>query len=154
MTELTAKDTLLLVTPEGDVTEVPNSYDGIKDTLDGRPFDFVYGAPNVGCYIDDEGLLTGLALNVPASIIMIRAVYGPIVLCRGATSDDGDTLPPDDSLRAVMTLTAERWREVVRSAVAVGQVPFAYAEADTVPLPEVISLTQEQAARFFGGEPI
>ena len=76
----TTNETLVLVSPEGDATEVPNGYDGIKGALDGRPFEFVIGNdPRFGCYIDDESLLFGLALNVPVSMMLGRAVYGPAV---------------------------------------------------------------------------
>lgn len=133
-------DRLVLVTVDGKYTEVENTYDGIKSALEQRPFDFVRGSEQFGCYLDDEGMLLGLALNVPVSLMLGRAIYGPAVCCNGATDDEGDTLPMEEGVRATLEFQCRAWQNVVATAGAVGQDPYSYANEDTIPPPTIITL--------------
>ena len=149
----TTNTTLVLVNPDGLAVEVENSYRGIKDALDDRPFDFVFGNPRFGVYIDDEGMLLELPLNLPVSMVLGRAVYGPAVCCKGATDAEGDTLPMDDEVREFLLNVCARWGSVVASAQQVGQNPFAYACEDMIPPPTIIGFdSAEEMDAYLNGE--
>ena len=45
----TTNNTLVLVEVDGTTTEVENSFNGIKDALEDRPFDFVHSGRRFGC---------------------------------------------------------------------------------------------------------
>jgi len=141
-----SEDQLLAVTPDGKYRLVPNTYEGIKEGA-GSPFDFVH-SDFVGMYIDDEGMLKELPLNVPASVFMARALYGPVVLCAAQPDDEGDTLPASkrqvDSLMAIARL----WQEVVADAARLGQDVMVHAVEATIPPPTIVQLDDAAFERY------
>jgi hypothetical protein len=138
---------LYVVDVMGNVDAVPNTYEGIKAALDGATLDFrSFG--EVGFYCDDEGMLTQLALNVPASFMFGMVLYGPIVLCSGEADADGDTLPPPDrAVRGLIEL-AEQWQRVVEDAGRKGQDITVRADAATIPPPTIVGFGPEEFDRF------
>ena len=140
---------LLAVAADGTSRRVANSYDGIKDGLDDATFDFVAANPHVGLYVDDEGMLNGSSLNVPASIFVGRALFGPVVLCAPQTDDEGNTLPAEPRVVAAFETLCAMWRGVIETAAQNGQVVLVgAADPSTIPPPTVISLTDEQMERW------
>jgi len=138
---------LVVIDPDGQVREVPCSYEGIKAGLNEATFDFVAGR-TVGCYVDDEGMLTAETLNIPVSMMFGRPLYGPAVLCAAQPDDFGNTLaPPEEAVAAAQQL-AEAWRYVVAGAAQIGQDVFITADFETLPPPKVVSLTEEAFARW------
>ena len=138
---------LLACQPNGDITFVPNTYEGIKRGLNGATLDFL-SAGETGMYIDDDGMVDGLALNVPASLMFGIALYGPIVLCAGRPDDNGDTLPASSDAVSVLSGIAGQWNHVVVDAARKGQSVEVRADAGNVPPPVVVGLSDEQFARF------
>jgi hypothetical protein len=112
-----------LVTPEG--TGAEWTYDGdyrtIAPAIGAELFDVVTLIPNeLACYVDDEGLLKGRAVNVVASILYSEErggqspIVGPALFFRPTPDGDMDELR-EVGLRALacariaMQLAAEDW---------------------------------------------
>jgi len=85
----------LAVRPDGRWQHVAAHYQGIKDGLDGATFDHVTVAEDVGIFCDDEGMMSGMVLNVPAALFTGIVLYGPVVLV-GGVDGNGDTQPPPE----------------------------------------------------------
>jgi hypothetical protein len=140
-------DQLLAVRPDGHYRNVPCTYEGIKDGLDDATFDFVH-TEHVGMYIDDESLLKELPFNVPASIFMARALFGPIVLCAAQPDDEGDTLPALKREVEALAAVCRLWQQVLVDAERLGQIVVALANPDTVPPPQIYNMSDEDMERF------
>lgn len=135
----------LAVQPDGNYEDVPGTYAGIKKGLGGATLDFVKVSPNIGFYVDDEGMLNGSALNVPASMVARRPLWGPAVLVRGEPDPEGNSLPAEEKFVASLRGLAIIWMMVVGYGRQLGQdvIPSA-ANPDTLPPPKFTSLTEEQ----------
>ena len=144
--------TLLGIDPYGRTTDVANDYEAIKAAMDGAMLDVV-GLPDGrhGVFVDDEGMLTGQPLNVPASIMTGMALYGPVVL-HGGADDEGETLPPDDELRKAFAALASYWTAVCVDALRKGQSIIPVADPATVPPAQIIPLTDSQFEQYLKGE--
>jgi len=134
------KDTtpLVGVRPDGTITAVPNTYEGIKAGLDDGFLEMVQGE-HFGAYIDEEGLLKGLEFNFPASILLVRAVFGPVVLCDNAPDDEGDTVPMPERFQGLVAGITTRWRAVLAEATHNGQSLTVLSTSDTIPAPTIIA---------------
>ena len=126
---------------------MPCTYKGIKEGLNDATFDFVHN-DHVGMYVDDEGMLNELEFNVPASIFMARALYGPVVLCAAKPDGEGNTLPASKEEVAGLAAVCRLWREVVTDAVRLGQDVFVRANEATIPPPRIVSLDNEQFEQY------
>jgi hypothetical protein len=137
---------LFRVDVDGDYRYVPNGYDGIKAAIGlDTPFDFIVISPDCGYYIDDEGMLNGSPLNVPASLFAGRPIWGPVVLCATQPDDEGDTLPAPDKKVEWLRGLAARWHQVTVGAFAVGQdINQNKADETTIPPARVISFATEE----------
>ena len=143
---------LLVIAPNGTCRTVPNSYEGIKDGLNGATLDAVTLPDNQHTlFVDDDGMVNGLALNVPASLLATMALYGPVVLA-GAPDNEGDTQPPSGRMSTAAANMALCWRRVNLDAASKGQDITVAANADTVPAPEIVALTNEEFDAWLRGE--
>jgi len=140
----------LAVRPDGRWQYVAASYQGIKDGLDGATFDHVTVAEDVGIFCDDEGMMSGIDLNVPAALFIGIVLYGPVVLV-GGVDGNGDTQPPPERAVTMLVALADRWREVVEDGISKGQDVTVRADAATIPPPEVIAMTDEEFQGFLNG---
>lgn len=135
-------DQLLVIRVDGTTEPVTNGYEGIRDAIDNL-IDFVQVTIDVGFYIDDEGMLRNQPLNIPVSMLSGRALYGPAVLCRGNPDDEGNTMPPSKTVVQYAQKMGLWWNNVVRAAINVGQDPYAYPNAETIPPPQIIGLPRD-----------
>lgn len=142
-----AKGILIAVQPDGALREVPCNYDGIKDGLNDATMDFVRGQ-TVGVYVDDNGLIEGERLNVPVSLMFGRPIYGPAVLAAADPDAFGNTLAPSPDAVGAIKQIALAWRHVVAGARQIGQDVFVTANADTVPPPTVVAMTDDEFKRW------
>jgi len=149
----TRKGQLLACSPDGVTVFVPNSYDGIKTAVgENTPFDFIRISVECGYYIDDEGMLNGAALNVPASMFAGRPVWGTGGLTAADTDPEGDTLPPPDAAAASLIALGERWMHVTAGAALVGQdINANQADSATIPPPTVVEMTQAEFDAWING---
>lgn len=138
---------LLACQPNGSITLVPNTYEGIKRGLNDATLSFL-SAGETGMYIDDDGMVNGLPLNVPASLMFGIVLYGPIVLCAGQPDSEGETLPASAEAVAVLSGIADQWTHVVEDAARKGQNIEVLADPENIPPPTIIELTDEVFARF------
>ena len=144
-------DPLYLIKPDGQVVPVANTYESIKASLDGATMDFSMFSPTGGLYLDDEGLLKGLPLNVVASFCAGRPMYGPCVLCAAQPDREGNTLPPDKDDVNTAAVIGERWHQVIMHITVSGTGdPYTYGSMDDL-MPPLI-LTGEEADVFLYGE--
>ena len=139
---------LLVVRPDGSTSYTPCSYAGIKRGLNGAVFDFLRLDADLGVYIDDEGMLTQAVLNVPASMLMCRPIWGPVVVCQGDPDDEGDTQPPSMDVAKTAFALARTWRYIRTEAIRLGQDIDHVAVEETLPPPQIVSLDDEQFERF------
>lgn len=159
MTDRATEPILMRVSPDGDVTTVPCSYEGIKAGLDGGTMDLVVAPDlNLGAWINDNGISERLQLNVPMSIVFSQLLYGPVVISAGEPDAEGNTLPPREE-RQVMTVIAasHAWRMLVAQATQLGQSLAVYADPDAMPPAQVLAFNSfEDMLRFMatgeGGE--
>lgn len=143
----------LAVEPDGATRPVPPTYNGIKEGLHDAGFDVV-GLPDRRheFFVDDEGMLNGARLNVAASLLAGRALYGPVVLT-GVPDEEGETTRPTTFMVESLKGLADQWQLVERSAAWMGQDIGSHADADFLPSPAVISLTEEEADGYAAGDP-
>jgi len=116
---------LLAIHPDGRFALVPNNYEGIKEGTSHAVIDFTVANDAIGFYVDDEGMLNGSVLNVPASMYAGRPLYGSVVM-------------------------ANAWRSVTIVAADLGQNLDVVANPDTVPPAQIIGLTDD----FDFGDPL
>lgn len=135
-------DKLLAVSPDGIVTYVPNSYEGIKAGLGGATLDFVVIDESIGYFIDDNGMFTQ-ALNVPASFLACRPIYGPVVMAAAEPDDEGETLPAAPAFMKLLAVYAQAWASVVMHATELGQELVIRADPSTLPPPRLYVLDQD-----------
>jgi len=141
-------DRLLAVYPDGTYRTVPCTYAGIKDGLHDAVFDYLKLDDDVGMYIDDEGMLNGGVFNVPASLLMCRPIWGPVVVCHGEPDPEGNTLPPDIELIQSAVALARTWEFIRSEAIRLGQDIDHVANDQTVPPPRIISLDDEAFEQY------
>lgn len=142
---------VVAVATNGRVRRVPNTYEGIKDGVDQATIDYVGITERCGLYVDDNGMIEGQPLNVPASMFAGAALYGPVVLAGGA-DDEGETLPPHPDAIELMESLAAMWRQVTHDAARKGQTTTFPANAATVPGPVFVSLDTEEFDAYLRGE--
>ena len=145
-----AEGELFAVRPDAAWRWVPNTYEGIKEGLDGATLDLVQLSAAVGLFVDDNGMIDGLALNVPASMFASMALYGPVVLCGGA-DEEGETQPAiPDAVELLQSLVA-MWTAVEVDGARKGQRLHVHADPDAIPPPQIIALTDDEFARWLEG---
>lgn len=135
---------LLCILPDGKHRYVPNTYEGIKGAIGGT-LDMINGHTPVGAYVDDEGIYKRLYLNVPVSMILARPVFGPAVLCKPHPDAQGNTLPIAEEAAAAFETIARSWRNVILEANGSGQQIMVEPTPETLPPPQVIDLSDEDA---------
>jgi len=142
-----SKDQLLAVQPNGEYEMVPCTYEGIKEGLNDATFDFVHNN-HIGMYLDDEGMINELEFNVPASMVMGRALFGPVVLCAPRPDGEGNTLPADRADVEGLKAVARLWQEVLADAVRLGQIVMTTANESTIPPPQIYSVNDQEFENF------
>jgi hypothetical protein len=142
---------LLAVYPDGRHATVDNSYESIKDAMNGAIIALVGLPGGEGLFVDDNGMLESLALNVPASMFCGQALYGPVVLC-GPPDDEGETQPPSGHLFNGLTAMAGMWGSVCADAVRKGQQIFVPADPDTIPPAQIVEMSNEDFDAYLRGE--
>src|SRR6185436_19402127 len=140
-------DQLLAVQPNGEYQVVPCTYEGIKEGLSDATFDFVHNEA-IGMYVDDEGMINELEFNVPASLVMGRALFGPVVLCAAYPDDEGDTLPANEVDVEGLKAVSRIWQEVLADASRLGQVVMTHANETTIPPPRIFSVNDVEFEQF------
>lgn len=135
-------DKLLGMNPDGTCAALDNNYESIRQFI-GNTIDLCGGWGPVSAFIDDDGMLSERELNVPGSLALGRAIYGPVVVCAPEADDEGNTLAPDDASFNMLRDWSAIWQYVVNSAAEMGQDLTVRANPDTIPPPRFISLTPE-----------
>lgn len=136
---MTERGFLLAVHPDGSTNTIDNRYESIRDAVGGH-IDFAFCNDQCGFFVHDEGILMSFPLNVPASIIGGRALYGSAVLTNGVPDDEGDTMPPDELTKNALEAACRAWRSVLDSARFIGQNLTVLADPDTLPPPQIMPL--------------
>lgn len=132
-------DSLFKVHPDGTVSAVANTYEGIKAALDGETLDFCRLSPTLGVYLDDNGINHRLPLNIPVSIYAGVPIYGPCVLAAADADSEGNTLPPIDHDVEWMRRVGDRWNQVVVQIMVRGSGdPYTYGSPDNLMGPIVL----------------
>jgi hypothetical protein len=139
---------LLAVEVDGTTRMVRCAYGGIRDGLNGATLSFLRGTNGAGLYIDDNGMITGQVLNIPASLMFGHPLYGPVVLTAAEPDEFGNTLPSSPEAVDTLRHLALAWRHVVINAASVGQDVYVTADADTVPEPRVVALSDDEFAKW------
>lgn len=134
---------LLAVGVDGSYRLVPNTYEGIKQGLGGATLDFLSNG-GVGLYIDDNGMLEDQPLNVPASLMTGRPLYGPVVLCGPYPDEEGDTLPPSMEASQALVGLCQQWALVWEGAVVLGQDISVHPRPDSLPPAQITSFDSEE----------
>jgi hypothetical protein len=134
---------LLVINEDATWSWIPNEYEAIKLAI-GNWIDICRGYGPVAAFVDDEGLLRGRQFNVVGSICLGRPVFGPAVLTANEMTEEGDTLPPPVGAAQAFSELANIWQAVLTEATRLGQSLTIVANADTVPGPEMISMTEDE----------
>jgi hypothetical protein len=144
-------DGLIAVYPDGRYAEVANTYESIKEALNGATLDLVGLPDGSGLFVDDNGMIEGLTLNVPASIFASMCLFGPVVLC-GPPDEEGETQPPDERVVVGFLSLTTMWRSVCQDALRKNQRILVAADPDTIPPAQIIPLTEDQFEAYLKGE--
>jgi len=144
-------DQLPAIYPDGTFAWVPNTYEGIKSAIPAT-IDFVIASEDYGFYINDNGMVDGDMLNIPASLTACHPLYGTVVLTAAAPDSEGETLPPPLTITLAGMAVAQSWRHVMLGFPTVGQTFDVRANPDTIPAPVITELTDEQFGRFLAEE--
>lgn len=136
---MTERGHLLAVHCDGSTNVIPNKYEAIRDACGGS-IDFAPCNEMLGFFVHDEGVLLGQPLNVVASIIGGRPLFGSAVAAHREPDDDGDTQPPTDMVRKAIEAAARAWTSVLDGAKQMGQDLTVRATPDTLPPPQIIEL--------------
>ena len=89
-----------LIHPHGGITmlesSIENQYETFRDGIDNWiEFAVLNEQEDVGCFVDEEGLLKDLPLNIPIALAFGVVLAGPVILCSVTTDEDGNTrIPP------------------------------------------------------------
>jgi hypothetical protein len=149
--KLMATALLIKTTGEVETTDIPNenSYVVLNELCEGW-LDCVRNEDIVG-YVNDEGLLIGLAPNIIASVLFGRPLVGNVVVL-GALNDegeyDGDNHDvPEQYLSAHFRKLAQA---LIESEEVVNTVHATIADIDLTP--KVTTLTDEQFDAWLNGE--
>jgi len=141
--------TALVLTPEGEVetlalsdyTQLCTAVGGLIDVVSTRDL------PDVVGYVNDEGLLIGLAPNALASMLFSRPLVGPCVLvgCLSPTGDyDGENY--DVPARFMHPTLAEIARALVNDPSVMESLTEAIASLDLAPT--ITAVTDEEFDRW------
>lgn len=143
---MSSEHPLLAVRPDGTTTWIENNYEAIKAALDGATLDAISLTmldEEADYFVDDNGMVNGLPLNVCASMLAGVALYGPVVLT-GYPDANGDTTPPPQRTAKALENMAAVWRSVVEDATSKNQDVLPRADPDAVPPPTFIPMTDEE----------
>jgi hypothetical protein len=139
---------LLAVYEDGRTVRVDNTYEAIKEALHQGTIDLcAMPTPDAYLFLDDEGMIKELPMNVPASIMSGQCLFGPVVLV-GPADSEGETLPPPERILTAFENLAGVWRAVAQDALAKGQAIAVRADSNSIPAPQMISMTEEEFAHF------
>jgi hypothetical protein len=126
-------ETLLVIRVDATTERITSGYENIKRGLDGATLDFVVATTAVGAYVDDNGMLENQPLNVVASFLLARPIFGPIVLAHPEPDDEGETLGLDETRLYHYETLARQWRLVVREATRLNQDLSVFPQPDNLP---------------------
>ena len=128
----------------GEVKYIANTYESIKAGLDGATMDFSVLSDTLGVYLDDEGVLHRLPLNVTASMYAGTPIYGPVVLAASQPNHEGDTLPPTPKDVEWFKQVGDRWNRVVVGIMVRGSGdPHTYGSPDDLMGPMIFMLDDD-----------
>ena len=140
---------LLYVGVDAETRSVADGYISIRNALDDNGFDLARGY-RISAFIDDEGILKGLPLNVVASMFVQRALFGPAVLCAPEPDDEGNTVALDEATIDAIRGAAGAWRSVLANAAYIGQDLTVVSTPETLPPSRIIELPDD----WLPGDPI
>jgi hypothetical protein len=142
---------LLKATGEVETTDIPteNGY-LVLNELCGGWIDCVRNDDIVG-YVNDEGLLIGLAPNVIASVLFGRPLVGDVVVL-GALSEEGEY--DGENHDVPEQYLSDRFREVAQAFLESEEVTSLVTAivSDIDLTPKVTTLTDEQFDAWLNGE--
>jgi Domain of unknown function (DUF3846) len=128
----------------GEVKYIANKYEAIKEALNGGILDFTILSDTLGVYLDDEGVLNRLPLNIVASLHAGTPIYGPVVLCAARPDAEGDSLPPAPRDVEWFKQVGERWNRVVVGIMVRGSGdPHTYGSPDDLAPPIILSYDED-----------
>ena len=133
---------LLAVQHDGTTEWIDNRYEEIKRAMNEVTIDFV-ATTNLGCFVDDNGMIDAQPLNWIAAIMMFQPLYGPVVFAAADPDDEGNTLPADDKVYDAVEHLAAIIRHIRGVADRMGQKLDVYADDSTLPPPLIVGLTQD-----------
>lgn len=131
---------LLCLHPDG-TTQVVHHTEGelqpIYEALGAQPFDIARGVNDLCAFVDDEGMLNGSYFNLPASLVLMRPVWGSAIL---HTADRGGYTRriPDFTENTALAI-AGAFNLLFEAAVNLGQEIRTRANSDTLPPPFITS---------------
>lgn len=150
---MSGKGELLAVAIDGTARWVPNTYEGVKDGLDGATLDAVRVSEKASFYINDNGIIERQALNIPASMFAGRAIYGPVVLMHGDPDAWGNEQPPRRDDANLMQAFCRSWQRVCADIKRLNQPePIIRSDDTLLPPPQIIDISgDEEFARWLEG---
>jgi hypothetical protein len=130
---------LLAIAVDGTTRWVECSYEGMKDGLNGATISFLVVDEHIGLWIDDNGMLENQPLNVVASLMAGRALYGPAVVSAAEPDDEGDTLPAPERSTIVARGLANCWLSVWQDGERMNQDLVIRPNPDSLPPPTIMA---------------
>ena len=128
---------LIRLDVNGTTRTIPNGYPSVREAIGGT-IDFTTLTDKVGAYVDDEGLVKRLPMNVVGSLLAGRPLYGPLVFGAIDPDRDGDTCSPDEQTMRWAESIGQRWNFVVLHCSQMGTDPYPYGSDDDLPPPMII----------------
>jgi len=136
---------LLAVDELGNVEPIPNTYEAVKQALRGATLSGCRVSQDVMLFVDDNGIINQQLLNVPASLCIGRAIYGPVVLLHGEPDDEGNEQPPPEEAVEQFRAVGERWAMILADMRRLGQPLFdVRADDANLPPPQIIMLDSDE----------
>ena len=142
---------LFAIYPDGTTEFIPNTYAAIREAI-GDTIDFVRPSPRCGFYVNDNGMLTNQALNMPACLMSSITLYGNVVMTAADPVGEGEDAPPSDEMVAAAEAVSRLWAHLLMDAERKGQSLWLYPNAGTIPPPVI---TAWPSGDFpFGGDDV
>ena len=141
---------LMVCYQDGATRMIDNEYESIKRAMLGATITMVGLPREHAFFIDDNGMLDKLKINIPASLMWGGVLYGPVVLC-GPPDHEGETQPPHTDVLEALKSVASMWRRVIADALKKGQHILTEADPDVLPPPELIALTEDEFNEWMAG---
>lgn len=138
---MTEKMQALVVRTDGTTEETGLAYEDIRRAI-GNLITWVDMADVAGCYVDDEGILNGLPLNVPVSMATGRPLFGTAVVMGSGTTNDGDNVPIHPDYADFITHLAMRWHSVVEGAARLGMKLEFQADPSNLPPAQIVEIPE------------